>query len=128
MPYSDLAEAIEQLKYWATYASHVICVFSVFWALYLTHNLYIGLHIQIVILNYWALNVDHYSPMCSIIWAIYAGHFYYELLQQEKTCRLVFWATYMFHFIQVFPIIWAIYTVHFSWLFFFLIMGSICRP
>lgn len=42
-----------------------------FWALYLTHNLYIGLHIQTVILKYWALNVDHYSSLSPIIWAIY---------------------------------------------------------
>lgn len=79
-PYSDLAKTIDQSKYWATYMSHVICVFSVFWALYLTHNLYIGLHIQTVILKYWALNVDHYSLLCFIIWAIYADHFYYRFL------------------------------------------------
>ena len=55
-----------------------------FWALYLTHNLYVGLHIQTVILKYWALNVDHYSSLSPIIWAIYADHFYYRILWQKK--------------------------------------------
>ena len=105
-PYSDLAKTIDQSKYWATNASHVICVFSVFWALYLTHNLYIELHIQTVILKHWALYVDHCSLLCFIIWAIY-----------------------MFHFIHVFLIFWALYAVHFSWFFLsFLIMGFIYRP
>ena len=55
-----------------------------FWALYLTHNLYIELHIQTVILKHWALYVDHRSLLCFIIWAIYADHFYYRFLWQKE--------------------------------------------
>ena len=109
--------------------SHVICVFSVFWALYLTHNLYIGLHIQTVILKYWALNVDHYSSLSPIIWAIYADHFYYRILWQKKHAAQYIGlhiCSILFKYSKSFGL--YIQSTFLDFFFLFLIIGYICRP